>query len=84
MRKARLYENGLAEWIEVCFCSTPLQEEKPYWEEYFDLIEIKDAAKRKPANMKTEKIMELHQLPLHGKERNGIGNNRKFISGKVI
>jgi hypothetical protein len=47
MRKARLYENGLAEWIEVCFCSTPLQEEKPYWEEYFDLIEIKDAAKRK-------------------------------------
>ena len=47
MKKARLLENGLAEWIEVCFCSTPLAEEKPYWEEYFDLIEITDAAKRK-------------------------------------
>ena len=47
MRKARFLENGLAEWLEVCFCATPLQEEKPYWEEYFDLIEITDAAKRK-------------------------------------
>ena len=47
MKNARLIENEIAVWIEVCFCNTPLAEEKPYWEEYFDLIQITDAANRK-------------------------------------
>lgn len=47
MQKARLTGDGVCTWVEVCFCSTPLQEERPYWEEYFDLVRIKDAHSRK-------------------------------------
>jgi hypothetical protein len=43
MKQARLLDNGTVRWVEVCFCPTPLQEEKPYWEEYFELTNIKDA-----------------------------------------
>ena len=46
MAQARLLEDGTTHWIEVCFCSTPLQEEWPYWEEYFEIIEVKDAHAR--------------------------------------
>jgi hypothetical protein len=34
-------------WVEVCFCATPLAEERPYWEEYFDLVRVQDAHPRK-------------------------------------
>ena len=37
MREARLVANGTAHWVETCFCQTPLQEERPYWEKYFEL-----------------------------------------------
>ncbi len=47
MQKARLTEDGVCAWVEVCFCSTPLQEERPYWEEFFDLLQVKDAHSRK-------------------------------------
>ena len=47
MQKARLTEHGVCAWVEVCFCSTPLQEERPYWEEFFDLLQIRDAHARK-------------------------------------
>ena len=47
MQNARVTANGNAHWIETCFCSTPLQEERPYWEEFFDLLTIKDAHNRK-------------------------------------
>ena len=30
MAQARLVENGTVRWIEVCFCSSPLAEERPY------------------------------------------------------
>src|SRR3954468_367472 len=46
MQQARLAADGTAQWVEVCFCSTPLAEERPYWEEYFDLLSIKDAHAR--------------------------------------
>jgi hypothetical protein len=36
-----------ARWVEVCYCPTPLQEEKPCWEEYFDLTRIQDAHDRR-------------------------------------
>ncbi len=45
--KARITADGICAWVEVCFCSTPLQEERPFWEEYFDLLQIKDAHSRK-------------------------------------
>ncbi len=47
MDQARIVEDGKVRWIEVCFCETPLQEERPYWEEYFDLLQIKDAHDRR-------------------------------------
>ena len=47
MRQARVDENGIARWVEVCFCAEPLEEERPYWEEYFELLGVKDAHARK-------------------------------------
>lgn len=43
MQEARLYDDGTARWVEVCYCATPLEEELPYWEEYFDVVKIQDA-----------------------------------------
>jgi hypothetical protein len=47
MHSARLLEDGTATWIEVCFCTPPLAEERPYWEEYFQLLQITDAVSRR-------------------------------------
>jgi hypothetical protein len=46
MQQARAWADGSVRWVEICFCDLPLQEERPYWEEYFDLIQIKDAHAR--------------------------------------
>ena len=46
MSEARL-KDGIATWVETCFCETPLAEERPYWEEYFDLTSVKDAHSRR-------------------------------------
>ena len=43
MGDARLREDGAARWVEVCFCDIPLAEERPYWEQYFELIKVQDA-----------------------------------------
>src|SRR3982751_4020659 len=47
MQNARLCDDGICTWVEVCFCATPLEEERPFWEEYFELVQIKDAHARK-------------------------------------
>ena len=47
MQNARILEDGTARWVEICFCATPLEEERPYWEEYFDLVRIQDARNRR-------------------------------------
>lgn len=47
MRQARVDEKGVAHWVETCFCSIPLEEERPYWEEFFELLSVKDAHARK-------------------------------------
>jgi hypothetical protein len=46
MECARLLRDGSVKWVEVCYCPTPLQEERPYWAEYFDLVTVKDAHAR--------------------------------------
>jgi hypothetical protein len=46
MTAARLRQDGCARWVEVCFCATPLEEERPYWEEYFELVRVQDAHAR--------------------------------------
>jgi hypothetical protein len=43
MEEARLCDNGAVRWVEICFCAEPLQEERPYWEEYFELVRVQDA-----------------------------------------
>jgi len=47
MVQARQLEDETVRWVEVCFCPTPLEEERPYWEEYFELIQVKDAHDRR-------------------------------------
>ncbi|MFL6514146.1 MAG: hypothetical protein ACJ8M1_03905 [Chthoniobacterales bacterium] len=47
MREARLDEKGVATWVECCFCDQPLEEERPYWEEYFDVLKVTDAHSRR-------------------------------------
>ena len=46
MKDARVREHGAAKWVEVCFCAEPLEEERPYWEEYFELVRVQDAHAR--------------------------------------
>jgi hypothetical protein len=46
MRSARLCDDGDVKWVEVCFCDVPLDEERPYWEEYFELVKVQDAHHR--------------------------------------
>jgi hypothetical protein len=47
MQQARLADDGTVRWVEVCYCGTALAEERPYWEEYFDLLEVRDAHARR-------------------------------------
>ena len=35
--------DGAARWVEVCFCDVPLDEERPYWEQFFELVKVQDA-----------------------------------------
>jgi hypothetical protein len=39
--------------VETCFCATPLEEERPYWEEYVDLLRVQDAHSRKKCRHET-------------------------------
>ena len=47
MHDAQLAPDHTARWVEVCYCPTPLEEERPYWEEYFDLVKVQDAHDRR-------------------------------------
>jgi hypothetical protein len=47
MEHARPDSDGTARWVEVCLCPNPLAEERPYWEQYFELLAIKDAHARR-------------------------------------
>lgn len=47
MRQARSAADGTVHWVETCFCATPLAEERPYWEEHFELLSVKDAHARR-------------------------------------
>ena len=40
------FDDGTARWVEVCYCNVPLEEERPYWEEFFDLVKVQDAHAR--------------------------------------
>jgi hypothetical protein len=53
MTDARLCEDGAAKWVEVCFCAEPLAEERPYWEEFFELVRVQDAHSRRKCRDET-------------------------------
>jgi hypothetical protein len=46
MDAARQMDDGRVQWVEVCYCSTPLAEERAYWEPYFTLEKVQDAHAR--------------------------------------
>jgi hypothetical protein len=46
MAAARQLDDGRVQWVEVCYCATPLAEEREYWEPYFDLEKVQDAHAR--------------------------------------
>jgi hypothetical protein len=47
MNQARQLPEEEVRWVEVCYCPTPLQEERPYWEEFFELVRVQDAHDRR-------------------------------------
>jgi hypothetical protein len=46
MAAARELADGRVQWVEVCYCATPLAEEREYWEPYFTLEKVQDAHAR--------------------------------------
>ena len=46
MANARTDTSGRVKWVEVCYCPTPLAEERVYWEEFFHLEKVQDAHAR--------------------------------------
>ncbi|HEX4997837.1 MAG TPA: hypothetical protein VFY29_06405 [Terriglobia bacterium] len=46
MNDARQLSDGRLQWVEICYCPTPLEEERPYWEQYLDLLKVQDAHAR--------------------------------------
>ena len=46
MAAARELDDGRVQWVEVCYCATPLAEEREYWEPYFTLAKVRDAHAR--------------------------------------
>lgn len=43
MSAARARDDGRVQWVEVCYCPTPLAEERDYWQEHFDLEKVQPA-----------------------------------------
>src|SRR3954453_4948551 len=46
MAGARQLHDGRVQWVEVCYCATPLAEEREYWEPFFTLDKVQDAHAR--------------------------------------
>ena len=46
MDAARQLDDGRVQWVEVCYCATPLEEEREYWEPFFTLDKVQDAHAR--------------------------------------
>ena len=47
MSEARRLASEEVRWVEVCYCPTPLEEERSYWEEFFELLQVQDAHDRR-------------------------------------
>lgn len=47
MQQAVVCADDTTRWVEVCYCPTPLLEERSYWEKYFELTRVQDAHDRR-------------------------------------
>ena len=66
MKQARRMVDGRLRWVQVCFCPTPLQEERPYWEEYFDLDRVQGRPRPQPLpGPERPGALGLYRLRLH-------------------
>ena len=54
MEIGRVDAMGDAHSVERCFCDLPVAEERPYWEEYFGLLSVKDAHSRRDCRHETD------------------------------
>jgi hypothetical protein len=46
MSDARVDEHQRVRWVEVCYCATPLAEEREFWEPFFNLEKVQNAHAR--------------------------------------
>jgi hypothetical protein len=70
MSEARQLEDGRVKWVEVCYCPTPLQEEREYWEEYFVLEKGPGRARPQPLQgLERHRAVVVRRLRLHGATR---------------
>ena len=53
MECARRLRDGSVKWMEVCYCTTPLDEERPYWQEYFELLRCRMRTRGRVAGIST-------------------------------
>ena len=56
MAEARALSDGSVKWVETCFCAAPLAEERPYREEYFELVNVKDAHARSKCRQSDDQL----------------------------
>ncbi len=81
MNDARFFEDdGTVRWVEVCYCAEPLEEERPYWERFFELTKIQDAHDRRKCRDKNgEEAWGLRILRLHRAPGAKAGQNRNAV-----
>jgi len=64
MGEAREYDDGRVQWVEVCYCATPLDEERAYWETYFHLDKVQDAHARSRCRDQNDRAVVVRRLRL--------------------
>ena len=84
MHHARTGPDGLARWVEVCYCPTPLQEERPYRERFFEL-DPRSGRPRPPPMPGFQRLrtMGLRRLRLYRAPRTPPRRTRRIVSRKI-
>ena len=81
MEMARVDAKGEAHWVETCFCDPALEEERPYWEKYFDLLSRERRAfSPQLSSRKWDRSLGVLRLRLHrnGSKRNCRRRTKRF------
>jgi hypothetical protein len=82
MSDARIRDDGTIRWVEVCFCNVPLDEERPYWEKYFELFRVQDAHHRDQCrDLNGTELWACSECDCTEKlERHLAGHDRSFVA----